>query len=119
MRTLLALSLLTVLAGFLVSVLVSLPLAVAIASSRLVARAVYPLLLITQSTPIIAIAPILVVLLGTGQLSRSTITACMFITQSQAPTPAPNTNSAAPSVTASGMACSTADTVDSGTRASA
>lgn len=67
-------TLLTVLAGFFVSVMVSLPLAVAIASSPLVARAVYPLLLITQSTPIIAIAPILVVLLGTGQLSRSTIT---------------------------------------------
>jgi NitT/TauT family transport system permease protein len=67
-------TLLTVLGGFFASVLVSLPLAVAIASSPLVARAVYPLLLITQSTPIIAIAPILVVLLGTGQLSRSTIT---------------------------------------------
>jgi len=67
-------TLLTVLAGFLVSVLVSLPLAVTIASSPVVARAVYPLLLITQSTPIIAIAPILVVMLGTGQLSRATIT---------------------------------------------
>lgn len=67
-------TLLTVLAGFLVSVVVSLPMAVAIAASPFVARAVYPLLLITQSTPIIAIAPILVVMLGTGQLSRATIT---------------------------------------------
>jgi NitT/TauT family transport system permease protein len=67
-------TLLTVLAGFVASVLVSLPMAVAIASSPLIARAVYPLLLITQSTPIIAIAPILVVVLGTGQLSRATIT---------------------------------------------
>jgi NitT/TauT family transport system permease protein len=67
-------TLLTVLAGFLASVVISLPLAVAIASSPFVARAVYPLLLITQSTPIIAIAPILVVMLGTGQLSRATIT---------------------------------------------
>lgn len=67
-------TLLTVLAGFLVSVAVSLPLAVALAASPFVARAVYPLLLITQSTPIVAIAPILVVMLGTGQLSRATIT---------------------------------------------
>lgn len=64
----------TVLLGFLVSIIVSLPLAVAIAASTWVARAVYPLLLITQSTPVIAIAPILVVILGTGQLSRTTIT---------------------------------------------
>ncbi|MBM3651083.1 MAG: ABC transporter permease [Alphaproteobacteria bacterium] len=67
-------TLVTVLAGFLVSALVSLPLAVVLAASPFVARAVYPLLLVTQSTPIIAIAPILVVMLGTGQLSRATIT---------------------------------------------
>lgn len=67
-------TLLTVLMGFVASVLLSVPIAVAIASSPWVARAVYPLLLITQSTPIVAIAPILVVILGTGQLSRTTIT---------------------------------------------
>lgn len=67
-------TLLTVLLGFVASVALSLPVAVAIASSPWVARAVYPLLLITQSTPIVAIAPILVVILGTGQLSRTTIT---------------------------------------------
>lgn len=63
----------TVLLGFFVSIALSLPIAVAIASSPWVARAVYPLLLITQSTPIVAIAPILVVMLGTGQISRTTI----------------------------------------------
>ncbi len=67
-------TLLTVLLGFVASVTLSLPVAVAIASSTWIARAVYPLLLITQSTPIVAIAPILVVILGTGQLSRTTIT---------------------------------------------
>jgi NitT/TauT family transport system permease protein len=68
-----AATLLTVLLGFGTSVAVAIPLAVAIASSPAVARAVYPLLLITQSTPMIAIAPILVVIMGTGQLSRTTV----------------------------------------------
>jgi NitT/TauT family transport system permease protein len=68
-----AATLLTVVLGFGTSVLIAIPLAVAIASSPVVARAVYPLLLITQSTPMIAIAPILVVIMGTGQLSRTTV----------------------------------------------
>jgi NitT/TauT family transport system permease protein len=63
----------TVLLGFAASIAVALPLAVAIASSATIARATYPLLLVTQSTPIVAIAPILVVVLGTGQLSRMTV----------------------------------------------
>jgi NitT/TauT family transport system permease protein len=64
---------LTVLLGFCTSIVVSIPLAIAIASSPLIARGVYPLLLITQSTPMIAIAPILVVIMGTGQMSRTTV----------------------------------------------
>jgi len=68
-----AATLTTVLLGFGTSVAVSIPLAVVIASSPAVARAIYPLLLITQSTPMIAIAPILVVIMGTGQLSRTTV----------------------------------------------
>jgi NitT/TauT family transport system permease protein len=64
----------TVLMGFLASIAIALPLAVAIASSPWISRALYPLLITTQSTPIIAIAPILVVILGTGQLSRATVT---------------------------------------------
>jgi len=64
----------TVLLGFGVSILVSIPLAVVIASSPQVARALYPLLLVTQSTPVVAVAPILVVALGTGQASRTTVT---------------------------------------------
>lgn len=63
----------TVLLGFLASLLLAVPLAVALAASPAVARATYPLLLMTQSTPIVAIAPILVVALGTGQLSRTTV----------------------------------------------
>lgn len=59
--------------GFLASVLLAVPIAIALAASDAVARATYPLLLMTQSTPIVAIAPILVVALGTGQLSRTTV----------------------------------------------
>jgi NitT/TauT family transport system permease protein len=63
----------TVLLGFACSIAVALPLAVAIASSPTVARATYPLLLVLQCTPVVAIAPILVVVLGTGQLSRTAV----------------------------------------------
>jgi NitT/TauT family transport system permease protein len=64
----------TVLLGFLVSVLVSLPLAVLLTSSRLVAGAVYPLLVLTQAIPKVALAPILVVVLGTSELPRVVVT---------------------------------------------
>lgn len=64
----------TVVLGFLVSVLVSLPLAVLLTSSRLVAGAVYPLLVLTQAIPKVALAPILVVVLGTSELPRVVVT---------------------------------------------
>lgn len=64
----------TVLLGFLVSVLVSLPLAVLLTSSPLVAAAVYPLLVLTQAIPKVALAPILVVVLGTSELPRVVVT---------------------------------------------
>src|SRR5580704_17123022 len=50
----------TVLLGFLTSVIVSLPLAVLITSSPTIANAIYPLLVVTQSIPKVAVAPILV-----------------------------------------------------------
>lgn len=64
----------TVLLGFLVSVLVSLPLALLLTSSPLVAAAVYPLLVLTQAIPKVALAPILVVVLGTSELPRVVVT---------------------------------------------
>ena len=64
----------TVLLGFLVSLLVSLPLAVLLTSSPLVAAAVYPLLVLTQAIPKVALAPILVVVLGTSELPRVVVT---------------------------------------------
>ena len=60
----------TTMLGFLVSILISLPLAVAIASSPLLANSIYPLLVLTQSIPKVAIAPIIVVLVGAGEISR-------------------------------------------------
>ncbi len=64
----------TVLLGFLASIVISLPLAVAITSSPLLAGTLYPLLVITQSIPKVALAPILVVLLGANELPRVVIT---------------------------------------------
>ena len=60
----------TTMLGFLVSVLVSLPLAIAITSSPVIANAIYPLLVLTQSVPKVALAPILVVAIGAGETSR-------------------------------------------------
>ena len=70
----------TVALGFGVAVALGLPLAVAIGSSEAISRALYPLLVVIQSTPIIAIAPIIVVILGTGQNSRVVVTflICFF-----------------------------------------
>jgi NitT/TauT family transport system permease protein len=62
--------------GYVVSIAISLPLAIALTNSRLLARTVYPILIIIQSTPIVAVAPIIVVLLGTNMLPRVVI-ACL------------------------------------------
>lgn len=64
----------TVLIGFLVSVAVSLPLAVAITSSAWLANVIYPVLVLTQSIPKVALAPILVILLGANELPRIVVT---------------------------------------------
>ena len=64
----------TVMLGFLVSILISLPLAVILTASPTIAAAVYPFLVWTQSIPKVALAPILVVLLGTNELPRIVIT---------------------------------------------
>ena len=56
----------TVLLGFLASLVISLPLAVLITASPVVANAIYPLLVLTQSIPKVALAPILVVIFGSN-----------------------------------------------------
>ena len=64
----------TVLLGFAVSILISLPLAVLLTASPTIASAVYPFLVWTQSIPKVALAPILVVVLGSNELPRIVIT---------------------------------------------
>jgi NitT/TauT family transport system permease protein len=64
----------TVLLGFLLSVVISLPMALAITSSPAVGNAIYPLLVLTQSVPKVALAPLLVVILGANELPRVVVT---------------------------------------------
>nr|MCS5610310.1 ABC transporter permease [Candidatus Poribacteria bacterium] len=64
----------TVIMGFLISFAISLPLAVFMTSSPLISSAIYPLLVLTQSIPKVALAPILVVMLGANELPRLVIT---------------------------------------------
>ncbi|MBK5960474.1 ABC transporter permease [Rhodoplanes elegans] len=60
--------------GYVLAIVVSVPLAVALASSRLLSRTLYPMLVVVQSTPIVAVAPIIVVTLGASDLPRVAIT---------------------------------------------
>jgi NitT/TauT family transport system permease protein len=60
--------------GFGVSILVALPIAVGLAKSRFLARAMYPLLVVIQSVPVVAVAPIIIVVLGTDDAPRVVIT---------------------------------------------
>lgn len=62
------------LVGYLVAIAIALPLAIALTSSELLARTLMPWLVVVQSTPIVAIAPIIVVMLGAGNLPRVVIT---------------------------------------------
>jgi NitT/TauT family transport system permease protein len=59
--------------GFAVSIAISVPLAIVLTHFQLLSRTIYPVLVIIQSTPIVAIAPIIVVMLGTGVLPRVVI----------------------------------------------
>lgn len=67
-------TLVTILLGFIASIVVSLPLAVLVTSSAAVANAIYPILVLIQSIPKVALAPILVVMLGANELPRVVIT---------------------------------------------
>jgi NitT/TauT family transport system permease protein len=60
--------------GYVVAIVVSIPLAVALVNSRFLSRTLYPILVIVQSTPIVAVAPIIVVTLGASDLPRVVIT---------------------------------------------
>ena len=60
--------------GYAAAIAVALPLAVGITGSPLLSRTLMPWLVVIQSTPIVAIAPIIVVTLGAGTLPRVVIT---------------------------------------------
>jgi NitT/TauT family transport system permease protein len=62
------------LSGYLAAIAISVPLGAALASSAVLSRALYPILVVVQSTPVVAVAPIIVVLLGTNDLPRIVIT---------------------------------------------
>lgn len=66
--------------GFLLAVAFSIPLALLLASIRLVRDAVYPLIVFFQVIPKIAVAPLLIVWFGAGQLSVIVLTwaLCFF-----------------------------------------
>ena len=58
------------LGGFLLSVAVGVPLAVLIVYSPAMKRALYPLIVLTQSVPKIAIAPVLLLMVGHGEIPK-------------------------------------------------
>jgi NitT/TauT family transport system permease protein len=67
-------TLLVAVGGYIVAIMVGIPLAVALALSRFLSRTVFPILVVIHSTPIVAIAPIIVVTLGVGLVPRIVIT---------------------------------------------
>lgn len=62
------------LVGYGVAFAVSLPIAIGLAKSRILSRALYPLLVVIQSVPVVAVAPIIIVVLGTDDAPRILIT---------------------------------------------
>lgn len=60
--------------GFVISIVVAIPLAVLLTQSELLSRSVYPLLVVIQATPVVAIAPLIIVLMGSEDPSRILIT---------------------------------------------
>lgn len=73
-------TLLTVLSGFALSTAISIPLGVGLSINKTVSEALYPLLVFANAVPVIAVAPIIVVMFGTGLESRLVITllVCFF-----------------------------------------
>lgn len=69
-----------ILAGYVIAIAVSIPLAAVLAQFRVVETALYPILVATQTVPKVAIAPILVVWFGFGLLPKILISflICFF-----------------------------------------
>ncbi|MBY3238202.1 ABC transporter permease [Rhizobium laguerreae] len=60
--------------GYAMSIVIAIPLAVLMMRSPFLSRTLYPLLVVVQSTPVVAIAPIIIVVLGAGDAPRIVIT---------------------------------------------
>jgi|TARA_R110000850_G_scaffold111852_3_gene225498 NitT/TauT family transport system permease protein len=63
--------------GFAVSILVAIPMAIAMMRSELLTRTLFPLLVVVQSTPVVAVAPLIIVLMGSDDPSRVLITSLL------------------------------------------
>lgn len=63
--------------GFALAILVSLPLAILMVRSVFLSRTLFPFLVVIQSTPIVAVAPLIIVILGAGDAPR-TVIACLI-----------------------------------------
>ena len=60
--------------GFLLALFVSVPMAALMTAFKKIRSGLYPILILIQSTPIVAVAPLLIVILGTDDLPRVAIT---------------------------------------------
>ncbi|MCC6195659.1 MAG: ABC transporter permease [Burkholderiales bacterium] len=67
----------TVLGGFFLAVVTAVPLAVAVVYSRVLRQIIYPLLLMLQSVPKVAIAPLLLIWVGYGMTSNIIVAAAV------------------------------------------
>jgi len=60
--------------GYFLSIAISLPISIMLARSEILSQAIYPILVVVQATPVVAIAPVIIVALGSGDLPRVVIT---------------------------------------------
>lgn len=60
--------------GYVLSISIAIPLAIVMMRSPLLSKTLYPLLVVIQSTPVVAVAPIIIVVLGAGDAPRVVIT---------------------------------------------
>ncbi|MBD3895577.1 ABC transporter permease [Halomonas sp. ML-15] len=63
--------------GFALAIIISLPLAILMVRSVFLTRTLFPFLVVIQSTPIVAVAPLIIVILGAGDAPR-TVIACLI-----------------------------------------
>ena len=60
--------------GFLSAICIAIPLSIIMTESKLIRRSLYPILIVIQTMPIVAIAPLLIITLGTEDLPKIVIT---------------------------------------------